>query len=386
MRGFRGMDVDVGWWVDVTHGDGVRAHFTLGRIRATHRHGVPPIVGFLRRPHAQEIWNMTFPSFSSVRELPWRRLLLPGVLVAVLLWAFAPTLAELGHRWATDTQYSHGYLVPAFAVVLLWLRRDRCAAIAPCSSWWGLALLGLGVALRFASDYLYMDWLDAAALLPCLAGLTVLIGGKPALSWAWPAIAFLGFMIPLPFRLEIALAHPLQRVATLVSTYALQTLSLPALSEGNVILINETRIGVVEACSGLSMLVIFFALSTAFIFVVQRPFWQKVVLVASAVPIALIANITRITITGVMHETVGHKAADLVFHDLAGWLMMPFALVLLWLELKALGRLLVELPPVEPTVVSPLGATIRPATGKGLNRRRSKKPSLPPAPHGPRRR
>lgn len=350
--------------------------------RVTHRDGVRADFFPFRQTVAQEMWNMTSHTFSSIRALPWRRLFVPGALGAVLLWAFAPTLAEMAYRWSTDSQYSHGYLVPAFAIVLVWLRRERCAAITPSSSWWGLTLLGLGVALRFAGDYLYMDWLDAVALLPCLAGVTVLVGGKAALLWAWPAIAFLGFMIPLPYRLEIALAHPLQRLATLASTYALQTLSLPALAEGNVILINETRIGVVEACSGLSMLVIFFALSTAFTFLVERPLWQKLVLIVSAVPIALIANITRITITGVMHETVGHKAADLVFHDLAGWLMMPFALVLLWLELKALGRLIVELPQADPVAVSPLGTAIRPAAGKGPKKRRPKKSPLPPAPHG----
>jgi exosortase len=270
-------------------------------------------------------------------------------------------------------------------MVLLWWWRESFPAIQPCGSWWGLALVAVGTGLRFVGDYLYMDCIDAAALLPCLAGLVLLLGGKAVLGWAWPAIAFLAFMIPLPFSLEIALAHPLQRLATLVSTYALQTLGFPALSEGNVILINQTRIGVVEACSGLSMLVIFFALSTGFILLVPKSWWQKVVLLASAVPIALIANITRITVTGVMHETVGHKAADLVFHDLAGWLMPPFALGLLFLEFKALGSLLIEPPPVEPAAVSPLGRLVPTPASTGPKRRRSKKPTRPPAPQGPRR-
>jgi exosortase len=211
--------------------------------------------------------------------------------------------------------------------------------------------------------------------------MALLLGGKKALLWAWPAIAFLAFMIPLPFKLQVALANPLQRVATLVSTYGLQTLGFPALSEGNVILINETRIGVVEACSGLSMLVIFFALSTAFCFFVDRPLWQKLVLVLSAIPIALIANITRITVTGIMHETVGHKAADMVFHDLAGWLKMPFALVLLWLELKALGRLIIT---ATEATFNPQDATTRPTVAKGSKRRRPKRTYIPPTPHGPR--
>jgi exosortase len=342
--------------------------------------------GMLHRLVAEVYMDTTTSSPSLA--WPWQRLIVPAVLASMLLWAFAPTLAELAHRWSADPQYSHGYLVPAFALVLLWLRRERCAAVkADGGSWWGLVLLAGGTALRFFGDYLYLDWLDAASLMPCLFGFAILLGGKAALLWAWPAIAFLAFMIPLPFRLEIALAHPLQRVATIASTYALQTIGLPALSEGNTILINETRIGVVEACSGLSMLVIFFALSTAFGILAPRPLWQRLLLVLSAVPIALIANITRITVTGLMHETVGHKAADLVFHDLAGWLMMPFALMLLWLELKVLGRLILEAPIAEPSANSPIGLGARPPSNeaRSIRKKRSKDRYVPPTPHIPRR-
>src|SRR5207253_599308 len=96
------------------------------------------------------------------------------------------------------------------------------------------------------------------------------VGGWRALHWARPSLAFLLFMIPLPYRVEVALAQPLQRVATVSSTYVLQTLGFMSFSEGNVIRLGETRIGVVEACSGLSMLLIFFALATAVCLVVKR--------------------------------------------------------------------------------------------------------------------
>jgi exosortase len=246
--------------------------------------------------------------------------------------------------------------------------------------------LALGAGVRFVGEYLYIDCLDAAALLPCLAGLAVLLGGKPALRWAWPAIAFLAFMVPMPFSIQNAMPHPLQRVATLASTCALQTLGLPALAEGNVIVLGETRIGVVEACSGLNMLVIFFALSTAVALLIDRPLWKKLVLVACAVPIALVANVARVTVTVILHETVGHKAADLVFHDLAGWLMMPFALVLLWLELKVLARLPMEVKPVAATVAVPTRLSRAVAAYKSKNRRQSEKtPLFPPLPHGPKK-
>jgi exosortase len=266
----------------------------------------------------------------------------------VLLWIFWPTLAELANRWGADARYSHGYLVPVFSLYLLWARRDALAAATLRPSWMGLPVLVAGLGMHFAGTYLYVDWLSAMALLPCVAGLILLVGGWRILGLTWPAVAFLAFMVPLPFRLEVALAHPLQRVATKVSTYALQTLGFVVFSEGNVIRMGEVHIGVVEACAGLSMLVIFFALSTAVSLVIKRRWPVKLLIVLSAVPIALIANITRITVTAILHKTVGSELADFVFHDLAGWLMMPLALGFLWIELRLLAWVILP-PPSEET-------------------------------------
>jgi len=120
------------------------------------------------------------------------------------------------------------------------------------------------------------------------------------------------------------------------------------------------RLGVVEACSGLSMLVIFFALSTAVAIVVRRPLWERLLLVASAVPIALLCNIIRITVTGVLHKVAGAQLADYVFHDLAGWLMMPMALGMLWVELKILAWVVVPRPTAS---ADPYGRLVPTAVG-----------------------
>src|SRR5262249_50297625 len=157
--------------------------------------------------------------------------------------------------------------------------------------------------------------LDSLSLLPSLVGLCVLLGGWPALRWTWPAIAFLSFMLPLPYVVEGAMAQPLQRLATFASTYTLQTIGFPAVAQGNIVIVNDLRIGVVEACNGLGMLVIFFAISTAVAFVIKRPLWEKVVVVASAVPVALLANVARITTTAVLMETVSPEFGQVVFHD-----------------------------------------------------------------------
>jgi exosortase len=278
-----------------------------------------------------------------VSKLP--PLLLPALGMAALgVWSYGPTLTTLAQRWANDPQYSHGYLVPLFAVVMLAMRSKQRAAVTWRLNWLGVPILGGAFLLRFLADFLYFDWLDAFSLVVATAGLFALFGGRAALRWSWGAVAFLLFMIPLPFTLERTLAYPLRTVATQASNYLLQTIGLPSLAQGHTILFHDIRLGVAEACSGLSMLVIFLALSTAVAITIRRPLLDRIVVLLSAVPVAVLANVVRITVTALMHQWVGREWADLVFHDLAGWLMMPFALAVLGAELWFLRRLLVERP------------------------------------------
>lgn len=275
-------------------------------------------------------------------------LILLTLVIAGLVWAHWTGLTVMAERWAHDAQYSHGYLVPAFALGLLWTRRQNLRDPEPKPAWWGTLVLAAGIGLHIAGGYYSYTWLDAFSLLPSLAGVVLMLGGGLAWRWAWPSVGFLFFMIPLPYRVEVSLAGPLQRIATISSTFLLQTFGLPAVAEGNIILLSEARIGIVEACSGLRMLVVFFALSSAVGLVIRRPLWEKLLVVASAVPLALVVNVMRITVTGFLHEKVSSEIANAVFHDFAGWLMMPAALGLLWLELTYLRHLLLEPPPSGP--------------------------------------
>ena len=100
--------------------------------------------------------------------------------------------------------------------------------------------------------------------------------------------------------------------------------------------------GVVEACSGLRMLTIFLALAVAITLVTERPLWERCVIVLSAIPIALTANIVRITVTGILYLTVGPEWVEDVFHELDGWLMMPLALGLLYVEFQILAHIVIE--------------------------------------------
>jgi exosortase len=277
----------------------------------------------------------------------------------VLTWVFWPSFGDMADKWVSDPQYSHGYLVPLFSIgYLVWRRRQLDLAVCRVD-WRGLVLIAVSAVGYVAGGYFFFDWLSAGSFLLALGGVTLLLGGTAALRWAGPAIAFLGFMIPLPYQVETALGQPLQRLATRGSTWVLQTCGFPAISEGTVIVLEHGRVAVVEACNGLSMLMIFLAISTAMAMVIRRPVIDRIIVVASALPVALAANIARISANGVGIEVWDVETAHKVFHDQGGWLMMPLAVCMLWVELWVLRKLFVETPAARSVPIGGAPAAVR---------------------------
>jgi exosortase len=270
-------------------------------------------------------------------------LVVAGVLALALGVSYAPSFRHLIIEWE-NPNYSHGYLVIPIALMILWVRREELAATPARPSIVGwLALIGL-LGLRYALYERNEMWIEQATIPLVVAALVLAMGGWRLLWKATPAVAFLYFMLPLPPSLNAILANPLQRLATLGSTTLLQIMGLPVLAEGNVIIVGSDRLEVARACNGLSMLVSFVTLITATILTVarDRPIWERAVLFLSTVPIALVANILRITGTAWAYHIWGAKFGDKIAHDTAGWAMMPIALVLVWIEMKLLSWLIVE--------------------------------------------
>ncbi|HOM16893.1 MAG TPA: exosortase/archaeosortase family protein [Thermoguttaceae bacterium] len=275
-----------------------------------------------------------------------------GLLVGFLVLGYWNSLKEAAAYWE-GPQYSHGWLIPLFTVVLLWMRHQPLVEVPQSQRWYGVGVLAGALLLRIVCAWFGLDIPDMATFVPAVLGVILIIGGWPMFRWAGPAAAFLIFMFPLPWSVEQSLLTPLQTLATRVSTYALQTIGFGAYYEGNRIRIEDIQLGVVDACSGLRMTTIFLALSVAIVLIADRPWWENLVIVLSAVPIALTVNVIRITVTGVLHVVASAELANMVFHDLAGWLMVPMALVLLWIEVSILSNLFVEVEEEMPVVARP---------------------------------
>jgi exosortase len=270
------------------------------------------------------------------------RLALAAILLAAGLWSYWPTLENLVGTWLRVADYSHGFLVLPLAAVFLWVRRDSFPGLARSSPWLALALLALSIGMRLAGDVFFFTFLGGWSIVFWVAGLVALVGGWPLLAWSWPAVLFLIFLTPLPFSLENELSGPLQRIATIMSTAVLQFLGQPAFAEGNVILLDDVRLEVAQACSGLRLFVGIVALTYAYVAIIRRPWWEKAILILAAAPIAIVANVARIVTTGLLYQVLQSEASRQTIHDFAGWGMVLLAAAVFWLLLWYLRRLVKE--------------------------------------------
>ena len=261
------------------------------------------------------------------------------VLAAAIGWSYRSSFARLIERWTGDDNYTYGWFIVPIALGILWQRRDQFPGAGRLSWWTPLPLAGLLV-WRYRLFQQNDQWVEGA-MIPLVVGATVLaVGGWRVFRWSLPATVYLFLMIPLPPRLNEVLAAPLQTLATIGSVSILQAIGQPVIAEGNVIWIGSQRLEVAEACRGLSMLLAFVSLITAMVIFVKRPLWERIVLLASTIPIALISNIIRIAFTAVVYRYYDREVHQI--HDWAGLAMMVLALGFVALELKIMEWLVIE--------------------------------------------
>ena len=201
------------------------------------------------------------------------------------------------------------------------------------------------------------------ALVLTIAGLVLMVAGRHVVRRVAWILLFLFLMVPLPGRV------PLQSVATTGAVFFLEASGVSVGQEGNVVVLNgETPLAVAEACSGLRMLMAFIIVAAFIAYMVRRPRWQKAVLLGSSIPVAVVCNILRISATAMLMLYVSADVAQKFFHDFAGYVMMPAAVMLLFAEIGLMDRIIVPEP--EPAAGSPHA---KPKPGKRTARARSRK-------------
>ena len=271
------------------------------------------------------------------------------MLAACLIWSYWPTITELFEFWGSNDDYSVGQLVPLVALCLVWRERAHLARENLRPSWWGSVVVALSQVMRFAGVYYAYGSAERYSLILLVSGTILLITGRDI--WrrlVWIQV-FLLLMVPLPGRVHNLVSLPLQDWATFLGVFALELLGFHVAREGNVLhLDNDTTVMVAEACSGLRMLTAFIFTAAVLSFLLRRPLWQKLTILLSSIPIAILANGIRVLATSVFMHQTRSPATEQQFHDLAGLLMMPLAIVILLAELKLLQKLTSAAAPPQP--------------------------------------
>lgn len=259
--------------------------------------------------------------------MPWLPIVWFGVL---LIGCFAPVLGRLLRQWDHDPDMGHGFFVPIVAGFIVWQRREELAAVKPEPNMWGLGLVILG-ALQLLLGTLGAELFTARlSFVVSLIGVVWFLCGTVMLKKLAFPLFLLFFMIPIPAIIYSSLTLKLQIFASKLADEALTLLAIPVYREGNILDLPNQRLSVVEACSGIRSLLSLTFLSLVYGYFFEKKTWLRVLLFFSTIPIAIVANGSRVTITGIMTQ-VDPKLAEGFFHEAEGWVIFMVALAILLL-------------------------------------------------------
>ncbi|TVQ98210.1 MAG: exosortase/archaeosortase family protein [Desulfovibrionales bacterium] len=247
----------------------------------------------------------------------------------VLAVLYAGIVPDMVAQWAADENYSHGFLVPFISAFFVYQRWDQLKATQIQPSNLGLVVILLGLCL------LLLGWLGTeyftmrSSLVVLLCGMTLYWFGIQVFKILALPLLFLFLMIPIPYIIYDAAAFPLKLFVTEISVATLKLLGVIVWHEGNIIMFPNTVLEVADACSGLRSIMSLLALAVAFAFLTQKSHIKKTILIASAIPIAVVTNAMRVIVTGFLAQYWGAQVAEGFFHDFAGFAVFAVAMVLL---------------------------------------------------------
>lgn len=327
-------------------------------------------------------------------EWNWNRVLTPRVVlrllvvVGLVVWAYWAYLNPIDLRgywiatWTHNDAWSHGFLIPVMAVLIAHyrLKEYHPARIEPWTG--GLVLILAGGLIRVWSRLMMISYPGEATFLLVVGGVVLWLLGKRMFRVLWISVAFLWFMIPWDPKYYEGLALPLQRMAAMFVERVLSLFGAYVVRDGNVLELTSGPLNIAEACSGLRLLVAFLALGVFMAYLYRRPFWERLVIVASSVPIAVFCNFIRVLLMAIASDAIFYEKKALVtghpgwstwfprvtggwgfgyqtpeqleqfrthvldptstLHQSFGFAMLGLAFVLLYLELGFIDRLFVS--------------------------------------------
>jgi exosortase len=253
-----------------------------------------------------------------------------GILVSLILLLYASVIRDLVVQWWTDADYGHGFFVPLFSGYILWRERDRWTKTEIKPSNFGFVVMLGAIALLLLGSLGAEFFTSRFSLLVLLAGMILFLAGWKMLRAVSFPLGYLMWMIPIPVIIYNQITFPLQLIASRLATSWLEFAQVPVLRDGNILIMSNYSLEVVEACSGIRSLMTLMALAVAYGYLVSPRRWVRYVLAALMVPIAIGTNAIRIMGAGLLARRFGPTAAEGFLHEFSGWAIFLIALVLMF--------------------------------------------------------
>ena len=263
-----------------------------------------------------------------------------GVAFIALCLVYRTSLDEMLTVWLTVEEYSHGFFIPIITGYLIWLRRGELVLTSRVSdSVLGIVLIALGLLLFLLGGLAALRTIEQYAFVIALSGLFAAAFGPQGLRVAAIPLLFLVFMVPFPAFIISNLSSKLQLISSWLGVEFIRSCDIMVYLEGNVIDLGTYKLQVVDACSGLRYLFPLSSLAFLCAFLFKGPFWQKLLVFLSSIPLTIFMNSFRIGVIGVLVDNWGPDMAEGFLHDFEGWAVFLLCMVLLFIEMWILSRL-----------------------------------------------
>jgi exosortase len=260
---------------------------------------------------------------------------------AALALAYASAITGMAAEWAAFPNLSHGFAIPVIAAYLVWARLDELAQAPVEPSWLGLPVIVFALLMFLVGSLGGEAFLARLSLPVALFGTLLFLAGARVTRLAWIGIAYLIFMIPLPYVTLKAITYQSRLFDAAVTAEVVQWFGVPILRDGVMLHLANMTLEVADECSSIPAVAALVALGAAYAQMGPRPTWVRVLLVLLAAPLGLLSNIVRIVVTALSAYYFGKIALENTIHKFNGttvFLLTVFLLMAVDGVLMALVR------------------------------------------------
>ncbi|MDD5431997.1 MAG: exosortase/archaeosortase family protein [Candidatus Omnitrophica bacterium] len=253
------------------------------------------------------------------------------IIWALIATLYAPTFYFLYRSGWEYIDYTHAYFILPVSLGLIWYKRAYLKkafdkSIPTVVSKTGLALFIASAALFIIGYRNGFNFIATFSLIPLLFGLSLyLYGRKVTRALVFP-FSYLFLLVPIPSGILDSITVPMRYGISVLTEIILKTFNYPITREGLLLKLRSHEIYMGAPCSGFRSLITMISLGLVYVYLSKNNRKNKILLLSSIIPFALIGNLIRVVsmclVTFYFGDSIGQK-----YHDISGYMIFVFLIL-----------------------------------------------------------